>query len=71
MNALIELEATLTTLFRPRRCIRIRMFMEHMNMPLDVQDRLYDEISALKHLDQHQVSKVILKPLDNRSSLSD
>ncbi|MGI1937567.1 hypothetical protein ACRN98_10555 [Shewanella oncorhynchi] len=28
-------------------------------MPLDVQGRLYGEISILKHLDQHQVSKVI------------
>lgn len=60
MNALIELEATtLTTLFSHGDVLGIRMFMEHMNIPLDVQDRLYDEISALKHLNHHQVSKVI------------
>ncbi|EGM69415.1 hypothetical protein [Shewanella sp. HN-41] len=60
MNALIELEATkLTTLFSHGDILGIRMFMEHMNIPLDVQDRLYDEISALKNLDQNQVSQVI------------
>lgn len=60
MNTVIELEVTkLTTLFSHGDVLGIRMFMEHMNIPLDVQDKLYDEISALKHLDQNQVSQII------------
>ena len=35
------------------------MFMDQMNIPLDVQDKLYAEISALKHLDPHNVSLTI------------
>lgn len=60
MNALIEMEASkLTTLFDHGDILGIRMFMEHMNIPLDVQDKLYDEISSLNQLNPQQVSQII------------
>ncbi|QYJ80060.1 hypothetical protein [Shewanella acanthi] len=60
MNAIIEFEAAkLTTLFSNGDVLGIRMFMEHMNIPLDVQDKLYDEISSLKQLDTQHVSQAI------------
>ena len=33
--------------------------MEHVRMPLDVQDKIYDEISALKQLEQNQIAALI------------
>ena len=60
MNSLIEMEANkLSTLFGHGDILGIRMFMEHMNIPLDVQDKLFDEISALTHIDQKQIGAVI------------
>ncbi|GIU07740.1 hypothetical protein [Shewanella glacialipiscicola] len=60
MNALIEIEATeFSQLFKNGDMLGIRMFMEHVRMPLDVQDKIYDEISALKQLEQNQIAALI------------
>lgn len=60
MNALIEMEASkLTSLFGNGDVLGIRMFMEQLHMPLDVQDRLFDEISALANLDSQQICHLI------------
>ncbi|MCL1122414.1 hypothetical protein N7V09_15630 [Shewanella seohaensis] len=60
MNAIVDFEAAkLTTLFSHGDILGIHMFMDQMNIPLDVQDKLYAEISALKHLDPHNVSLAI------------
>ena len=41
MNALIEIEATeFSQLFKSGDMLGIRMFMEHVRMPLDVQAKL-------------------------------
>ncbi len=56
MNAIIEYEAAkLTSLFSHGDTLGSRMFMENMHIPLDVQDTLCTQISALKPLDQHNV----------------
>ncbi|MBT1445736.1 hypothetical protein KJI95_14580 [Shewanella sp. JM162201] len=48
MNALIDFEAErLAALIGRGDVLGIRMFMEHMQMPLDVQDRLCNEMNSL------------------------
>lgn len=60
MNALIEIEANeFSQLFKNGDTLGIRMFMEHVNMPLDVQDKIYDEISALPQLEQNAIAQLI------------
>ncbi|UJF23408.1 hypothetical protein [Shewanella sp. OMA3-2] len=60
MNALVEYEANqLMALFGQRDELGMHMFMEHMHIPVDVQDRLINEISILCQLDQHSVGELI------------
>ncbi|NMH66110.1 hypothetical protein [Shewanella salipaludis] len=60
MNALIEFEAgRFVDLFERNDTLGIHMFMEHMNIPLDVQDRLYNEISSLVKKDQRSIAQII------------
>ncbi|QYJ78487.1 hypothetical protein [Shewanella acanthi] len=60
MNALIEIEATeFSQLFKRGDALKIRMFMEHVHMPLDVQDKIIDEISALTKLEQETIARLI------------
>ncbi|WP_434951320.1 hypothetical protein ACRWQL_17385 [Shewanella sp. HL-SH4] len=60
MNALVEYEASqLMALFRQSDNLGMHMFMEHMSIPVDVQDLLINEISTLRQLDQHSVGEVI------------
>ncbi|MCP3128662.1 hypothetical protein [Shewanella sp. KJ2020] len=60
MNALIEIEATeFSQLFKSGDALSIRMFMEHVRMPLDVQDKLFHEISALTDLEQDTIARLI------------
>ena len=60
MNRLIEVEATeFTQLFKSGDTLGIRMFMEHVHMPLDVQDKIFDEISALTQLDFDKIARLI------------
>ncbi|QSX28784.1 MULTISPECIES: hypothetical protein [Shewanella] len=48
MNALIEYEAgRLANLMLHGDTLGIRLFMEHMHIPLDVQDRLFAEMATL------------------------
>ncbi|MEL4372002.1 hypothetical protein [Shewanella xiamenensis] len=60
MNALIEIEASeFSQLFKSGDALSIRMFMEHVRMPLDVQDKIYNEISALAVLEQDTIARLI------------
>ncbi|QFU23332.1 hypothetical protein FM038_014830 [Shewanella eurypsychrophilus] len=60
MNALVEFEAgRLVDLFDQGDTLHIFMFMDKMNMPIDVQDRLFSEISALKYIDKTKVEHII------------
>ncbi|ASJ96414.1 hypothetical protein [Shewanella marisflavi] len=60
MNTLIEFEAQrLVDLFTQGDALSIHMFMDSMSMPFDVQEKLFNEISALKNLDQQQIAQVI------------
>ena len=60
MNALIEIEASeFSQLFKSGDALSIRMFMEHVHMPLDVQDKIYNEISALAVLEQDTIARLI------------
>ncbi|AQS38697.1 hypothetical protein Sps_03570 [Shewanella psychrophila] len=60
MNALVEFEAgRLVDLFGQGDTLNIFMFMDMMNMPIDVQDRLFSEISALKYIDKAKVEHII------------
>ncbi|CAM3910334.1 MULTISPECIES: hypothetical protein [Shewanella] len=60
MNTLIEFEAQrLADLFTQGDTLSIHMFMDSMSMPFDVQEKLFNEISALKNLDQQQIAQVI------------
>ncbi|GGI84105.1 hypothetical protein [Shewanella gelidii] len=60
MNTLVEYEAQeLASLFDQGDMLSIRMFMENMHMPLDVQDKICTEISSLRHQEQNEIAKVI------------
>lgn len=60
MNALIEIEAAeFSQLFKSGDTLRIRMFMEHVHMPLDVQDKIIDEMSALSNFEHHEIVSLI------------
>jgi len=60
MNALIEIEASeFSQLFKRGDALSIRMFMEHVRMPLDVQDKLFHEILALADLEQDTIARLI------------
>ncbi|MCG9757065.1 hypothetical protein L1D40_17895 [Shewanella insulae] len=60
MNTLIEFEAQrLADLFTQGDTLSIHMFMDSMSMPFDVQEKLFNEISALKNLDHQQIAQVI------------
>ncbi|QIR14218.1 hypothetical protein [Shewanella aestuarii] len=60
MNTLIEYEASkLADLFDQGDRIAMHMFMENMHMPIDVQNKLMEEISALNHIDQNSIGKII------------
>lgn len=60
MNALVEYEAEkLTDLFNQGDTLNIYMFMDMMNMPVDVQDRLFTEISSLRNIDKSKVENII------------
>lgn len=60
MNALIEIEASeFSQLFKRGDTLSIRMFMEHVHMPLDVQDKIYDEILALTQFEQDTIARLI------------
>lgn len=60
MNTLIEFEAkTLVELFHRGDILSIHMFMDSMSMPFDVQDKLFNEISALENPDHHLVAQII------------
>ncbi|QYJ92454.1 hypothetical protein [Shewanella spartinae] len=60
MNTLIEFEAQrLADLFMQGDTLSIHLFMDSMSMPFDVQEKLFNEISALKNLDHQQIAQVI------------
>ncbi len=60
MNALIETEAyELSQLFKSGDSLKIRMYMEHVHMPLDVQDKIFEEISSLSQLEQGTIALLI------------
>lgn len=60
MNTLVEYEARkLVDLFGKADHLAMHLFMDDMSMPLDVQDRLICEISALNQIDQQSVGEVI------------
>ncbi|WP_299788548.1 hypothetical protein [uncultured Shewanella sp.] len=60
MNSLVEFEAErLADLFNQGDTLNIYMFMDMMNMPIDVQDRLFTEISSLRNIDKSKVENII------------
>ncbi|QBF84756.1 hypothetical protein EXU30_02130 [Shewanella maritima] len=60
MNGLVEYEASmLVDLLESGDSLRVHMFMDAMGMPFDVQDRLLNEFSGLKHVDQQQIADII------------
>lgn len=60
MNNLVEFEAQeLTALFAEGDMLSIKMFMETMGMPCDVQDRLISEISSLKEQNRNEIGQII------------
>ncbi|ABV36313.1 conserved hypothetical protein [Shewanella sediminis HAW-EB3] len=60
MNTLVEFEAQrLTDLFNQGDTLNIYMFMDMMNMPIDVQDRLFTEISSLRNIDKGKIENII------------
>ena len=60
MNALIDFEAgKLAELFEQGDDLSIYMFMEKMNIPIDVQGTLISEISSLSHREHSGIAKVI------------
>ncbi len=60
MNNLVEFEAEeLTALFAQGDMLSVKMFMETMGMPCDVQDRLISEISSLKNQNSSEIGRII------------
>jgi hypothetical protein len=60
MNTLIEFEAAkLADLFDQGDSLAMHMFMENMHMPIDVQNKLMEEISSLNQIDQNSIGKII------------
>lgn len=60
MNALVEYEANqLMALFGQSDYLGMHMFMEHMTIPVDVQELLMSEISSLRQLNQYSVGEII------------
>ena len=60
MNTLIEYEASkLVDLFGKADNLAMHLFMDNMSMPVDVQDRLISEISALSQINQQSVGEII------------
>ncbi|MBO2547422.1 hypothetical protein [Shewanella algae] len=52
MNHIVDFEArTLATLLASGDILGMRMFMERMQMPLDIQDRLLHQASGLSSFD--------------------
>jgi len=69
MNALVELEAErLTDLFYQGDTLNIYMFIDMMNMPVDLQDRLFTEISTLRNFNKSKIEDIIES---HRQSLMD
>ncbi|GLP94817.1 hypothetical protein [Paraferrimonas sedimenticola] len=60
MNTLVEFEADqLAMLLKQGDHIAIRMFMESMSLPVDVQDKILDDVSQLRTCNSVNIGSII------------
>jgi hypothetical protein len=60
MNHLLDMEArTLAGLIGNGDILGMRMFMERIHLPLDVQDRLLFQFAAMTHADAASIASIL------------
>ncbi|GAB1065062.1 MAG: hypothetical protein SAqMacA_28820 [Shewanella algae] len=70
MNHIVDFEArTLATLLASGDILGMRMFLERMQMPLDVQDRLLHQASSLSSFDVEGIAALLEE--DGQSLISE